>query len=139
MAENKTKKRKASVEEFLKKKVKDPARRADCDTLVQMMSKATGEEPKMWGPSIVGFGDYHYVYESGREGDVCQVGFSPRDREFSIYLMGGLGQHEASLAKLGPHRRGGGCLYIKRLEELNLAVLRKMIGDSVKGLKRAKK
>lgn len=130
MAELKTKETKASVEKFLA--AAGPDRQADCRTLVALMKKATGCPPKMWGPSIVGFGSFHYKYASGHEGDTCLVGFSPRKGELSIYLSFDLaGQFGAELKKLGRHRAGKGCLYVKRLADVDLKVLEAMIETSV--------
>ena len=96
-----------------------------------MMREASGHEPKMWGPSIVGFGQYHYKYASGHEGDMCEIGFSPRKRELSLYVTCDLQEFAPELAKLGKHRAGKGCLYVKRLADIDLAVLRKMIAKSL--------
>lgn len=111
--------------------IPDVAKRADSKTLVKMMTRVTRKKPKMWG-SIVGFGRYHYKYESGHEGDTCLTGFSPRKAEFSIYLMGGAfpetrEKHEALLKKLGKHRMGKGCLYVKRLSDVDTAVLEDLV------------
>ena len=98
-----------------------------------MMTRITGEKPKMWGPSIVGFGSYHYKYASGHEGDACLAGFSPRKAEFSIYLDTPEDSAERSdlLARLGKHRMGKGCLYVKRLEQVDLGVLEQLVRHSV--------
>ena len=95
------------------------------------MKRATGAEPKMWGPSIVGFGSYHYVYESGREGDAPIVGFAPRGREMTLYVLADFARRDALLAKLGKHRTGKSCLYIRRLADVDLAVLEKLVAASV--------
>ena len=117
-----------------------PARRADAERLVALMSAATGEPPVMWGDSIVGFGRYHYRYESGREGDSCLVGFSPRKTEFSIYLTGVYfpesGQRTAVLARLGKHRMGKACLYVRKLSDIDESVLRELVDFSVAELRR---
>jgi Domain of unknown function (DU1801) len=133
MAELKTKPRKASVAAFLK--TVSAERRADCEALVAMMKQATRADPMMWGPSIIGFGDHHYVYESGRESDWFEIGFSPRKSDLTLYLMGGLGIHEGALAKLGKHKRGGGCLYLKQLADVDQAVLKSMMKTAVANLK----
>jgi len=125
MAELKTKKTKASVPAFLDGL--DPAVRKDCRTLVGLMEAATGAKAKMWGTSIVGFGDFHHKSESGREGDWFVMGFSPRKNALTLYLLGGLDRFEKDLEKLGKHKRGGGCLYIKKLEDVNAGVLRKIV------------
>jgi hypothetical protein len=135
MAELKTKPTTNSVSKFLAA-IPDANRRTDCQSIADMMAKATKKEPKMWGSSIVGFGDYHYVYESGREGDWFMVGFSPRKKDISVYLMGGL-EHQADLlAKLGKHKTGKGCLYINRLTDIDLDVLTAMIKAAVTKLKK---
>lgn len=129
MAENKTKATKLSVAAFLDA-IGDEKQRADAKALVKMMQRATGEKPAMWGPSIVGFGTYHYVYESGREGDMPLVGFSPRKAATVLYgLMGG--GADALLGKLGKHTTGKGCLYIKRLAEVDQEVLSAMVVKAV--------
>lgn len=125
MAELKTKKTKASVAAFLAG-LPDSAARKDCKVLVGMMQAATGAKPRMWGPSIVGFGDYHYEYASGREGDWFVMGFSPRKAALTLYFMSGLRRLEPDLARLGKHRTGGGCLYVKRLDDVDLAVLKRI-------------
>jgi uncharacterized protein DUF1801 len=125
MAELKTKKTKASVPAFLAGL--DPEVRKDCRTLVGLMESATGAKAKMWGSSIVGFGDYRYKYASGREGDWFVMGFAPRKGALTLYLMGGLDRLAKDLAKLGKHKRGGGCLYVKNLDDLDPGVLRGML------------
>jgi hypothetical protein len=135
MAENKTKPTKVSVASYIAA-LPDEAKRADAKALVKMMQGATGEKPAMWGPSIVGFGSIHYVYESGREGDMPLIGFSPRKPALVIY--GVARTSEALLGKLGKHTTGKGCLYIKRLSDVDGSVLKAMIVKSV-AAKRAKK
>jgi hypothetical protein len=115
--------------------VKDEARREDCLALVELMAKATKAEPKMWGKSVVGFGDVHLVYESGRELDWFIVGFSPRKKDLTLYLGAGFELDAATAKKLGKHERGKGCLYVKALEDVNLPALKKLIGDAVKRVK----
>jgi hypothetical protein len=134
MAELKTKQTDDSVDKFLQG-IKDEQARTDCYQIVEIMKGATKAEPKMWGSSIVGFGDYHYKYESGRENDWFQVGFSPRKQNLTLYLMGGFNRHEELLGKLGKHTTGKGCLYIKKLEDVDTKVLKKLVRDSVKQLK----
>ncbi len=126
MAELKTKANDASVSKFLGS-IKDDQRRKDCETIVDLMREATAAEPKMWGASIVGFGDFHYVYKSGREGDWFVAGFSPRKQNLTLYVMTGFTQHEALLRKLGKHKTGKGCLYINTLQDVHLPTLRKLI------------
>jgi hypothetical protein len=128
-SENKTKETKASVADFIAA-VPDEAKRKDAKTLIKMMQGATGEKPKMWGPSIVGFGSVHYVYESGREGDMPLLGFSPRKPAIVIY--GVAKTAEAMLPKLGKYTTGKGCLYIKKIADVDEKVLEKMIAFAAK-------
>jgi hypothetical protein len=137
MYELKTTENSASVQQFLDG-VADEAKRADSWRLVAMMAAATGTEPKMWGASIVGFGSYHYKYESGHEGDACLLGFSPRKAEFSIYLSCRLDRHAQQLAKLGKHRAGKGCLYVKRLADVDLKVLEALLAAGVAEARRGR-
>src|SRR5271167_851985 len=130
MAENKTRPTKLSVAAFIDT-LKDPARRADAKALVKLMQSAAGEKPKMWGPSIIGFGSYHYKYESGREGDMPLIGFSPRKAASVLYGAIGFSGAEELLAKLGKHTTGKGCLYIKKLTDVDKKVLATMLGKSV--------
>jgi len=130
MAELKTKVTDASVVEFLNT-IQDEQRRQDCMTILELMRKSTGTEPKMWGGSIVGFGDYHYVYASGREGDWFLTGFSPRKQSLTLYVMGGFAQYDTLLKELGKHKMGKGCLYINKLQDIDLPTLRKLIDQSV--------
>jgi len=136
MAENKTKATKSSVSTFLNK-IKDKRLRDDCLAIVKMMQKVTNEKPVMWGSSIVGFGTYHYVYESGREGDSALIGFSPRKQNLTFYLMGGLAKSASELSKLGKHTTSKGCLYIKSLSDVNVGILEKILVKSFKEAKRA--
>jgi Domain of unknown function (DU1801) len=133
MAELKTKPTAISIEDFLLSKV-DPTRHDDCREIVAMMQKATGEQPVMWGSSIVGFGRYQYKYESGREGEWMVVGFSPRKTDLTIYIMPGFDRYEKLLAKLGKHKTGKSCLYVKRLADIDTKVLKAIIEDSVKAM-----
>jgi hypothetical protein len=135
MAELKTKVTQGSVQEFLDS-IAEEAKRKDTYMLFNMLQKATKNEARMWGDSIVGFGDYHYVGKSGREGDWFLAGLSPRKQTLTLYMLGGWEEHHELLAKLGKHSLGKGCLYIKRLEDVDLAVLNKLIVEAVK---RAKK
>jgi hypothetical protein len=109
----------------------DQTSRADAKALVKLMQSATGEKPKMWGPSIIGFGSYHYTYESGREGDAPLIGFSPRKAATVLYGATGCGDSEALLTKLGKHTTGKGCLYIKKLADVDPKVLEDMVVKSV--------
>ena len=129
MAKLKTQKTNASVSAFLKS-IADDDRRKDCQTLVRIMKRAVGAEPKMWGPSIVGFGHYHYKYASGRENDWFLAGFSPRKQDLVLYLGPGL-QNAKLRAKLGKHKAGQGCLYLKTLDGIDRDALRALIEHSV--------
>ena len=122
MAENKTQATDASVEAFLAK-VEPEQRRDDGRAVTEMMARITGEPATMWGPSIIGFGTHHYRYESGREGDICRIGFSPRKAQLVFYIGAGSGRLDPLLATLGKHSTGKGCLYIKKLDDVNRAVL----------------
>ena len=130
MSDLKTKPTGASVIEFLNT-VEHPVKRADSLTLLEMMKEITDDEPNMWGPSIVGFGEYHYKYPTGREGDWFKVGFSPRKRSLTVYLMTGAKKEEELLRKLGKHRTGVGCLYINKLADVDLDVLKEIIKRSI--------
>ena len=134
MAENKTKATPASVESYFSS-IEDEARRNDCEALTELMTKATNQPPTMWGTSIVGFGTYHYKYESGREGDACLTGFSSRKGDISVYLTSFPGQAEL-LAKLGKHKMGKACLYIRKLSDVDLTVLEQLVVGCVAELKR---
>lgn len=124
----KTKPTTADVEAFVSAL---PERRAaDARTLIAEMTAITGEAPVLWGPSIVGFGRYHYVYETGREGDAAALGFAPKGAKISIYLADGVARHEDDLAELGAHSVGKGCLYLNRLATVDLAVLRRILERS---------
>ncbi|HEU4719147.1 MAG TPA: DUF1801 domain-containing protein [Bacteroidia bacterium] len=135
MAGLKTKKTTASVEDFLDA-IKDEERRSDCHAIVKLMKKVTKAEPKMWGPAIVGFGDYRYVYDSGREGDWFKMGFSPRKQNLTLYSMGGLARFTSLLKKLGKHKTGKGCLYIDRLADIDKKVLEKLLSTSLAEMKK---
>jgi len=130
MADNKTKPTKLSVAGFIDK-LPDQTKRADAKSLVKLMQIAAGEKPKMWGPSIIGFGSYHYRYDSGREGDMPVIAFSPRKAATVLYNMIGFSDSEALRAKLGKHTTGKGCLYIKKLADVDPQVLQAMIVKSV--------
>jgi hypothetical protein len=131
MSENKTQPTNLSVKAFIDS-LDDQQKIADSYSLLDLMKEITGCEPKMWGPSIIGFDQYHYKYESGREGNFLKVGFSPRKREFSIYLMCRFDKNEELMKKLGKHRTGKSCLYVKRLEDINMDVLSELVLESVK-------
>jgi hypothetical protein len=135
MADMKTTPTRASVNAFLAS-VPDEGVRRDCKTLAKMMREATGSPARMWGPSIVGFGEYHYKYESGREGDFFLVGFSPRARQISLYIMAGFERYEEIMQRLGTYKTGKSCLYIKRLDDVDRDALRELIEESVQHMKR---
>ena len=130
MADNKTKPTELSVAAFINA-LTDETRRADDEVLVKLMQNATGEKPKMWGPSIIGFGSYHYKYESGREGDMPLAGFSPRKTATVLYGVTGFGDSETLLDNLGKHTTGKGCLYITNLADVDQKVLEALIIKSV--------
>ncbi|MEW6405883.1 MAG: DUF1801 domain-containing protein [Chloroflexota bacterium] len=134
MAELKTKVNDASVTDFLNS-VEDEQKRKDCFEILEIMRKATGAEPKMWGTSIVGFGSHHYKYASGREGDWMLTAFSPRKQNLTIYIMSGFERYGELLKKLGKHSLGKGCLYIKRLSDVDKKALKELIAESVKVIK----
>jgi hypothetical protein len=126
----KTKPEKTDPEAFISS-VESDKRRADAEKLLEMMKRITGEEPVMWGPSIIGFGSYHYKYESGREGDWFLTGFSPRKANLSVYIMAGFNQYDELMAKLGKHKTGASCLYINKLDDIDLDVLEELIRESL--------
>jgi len=134
MAELKTKPTGASVEAFIQGITEEPLRQ-DCRTLLDLMQRVTAAEPEMWGTSIVGFGRYHYRYASGREGDWFLIGFAPRKRELSLYLMAGAERFPDLLARLGKYRTGVSCLYVKRMADIDLAVLEELAAASVASLR----
>jgi len=134
MAELKTVKNDQPVDLFLQK-VEDPNKRQDSYTILEMMETITGEKAKMWGDSLVGFGDLHYKYASGREGDWMLTAFSPRKQNLTLYIMSGFDQHAEILARLGKYKTGKGCLYINRLSDVDQNVLRELIQKSVNFLK----
>ena len=127
MAQNKTLETKDSVNKFLDTKVSDTALRKDCDTLIALMEKVTGQPATMWGTAIIGFDKYHYKYDSGREGDICLVGFSPRAANISLYVKLGAPGQDTLLAKLGKHKAAKGCLYVKKLADVDMSVLENII------------
>ena len=131
--ENKTQITKASVEDFLNA-VEHAGKRRDGFTILEMMREVTGMEPAMWGPSIVGFGSYHYTYASGREGDFPVTGFSPRKQNLTLYIMPGFDAYESLLSKLGKHTLGKSCLYIKKLADVDLEVLKELVAKSVSAM-----
>jgi hypothetical protein len=135
MAENKTRPTSGNVRAFLDG-IENDRRRRDAKTVAKIMKRVTGQPPKMWGPSIVGYGSYHYVYESGREGDYLTAGFSPRKQALTVYIMSGFSKHDALMKKLGKHTTGKSCLYIKNLDDVDLKVLEELIERSVAYIKK---
>jgi hypothetical protein len=133
--ENRTRPTKVTPAAFLAAKVKDPDQLGDCRELIKLFRALTGNPAKMWGPSIVGFDSYHYVYPSGREGDAPLIGFSPRGRELSLYLCPCL-EAKPLLRKLGKHKAGAGCLYIRKLDDVDRDVLEQLARSSIAELKR---
>ncbi|MTI21002.1 DUF1801 domain-containing protein [Fulvivirga sp. RKSG066] len=130
MAELKTKINDSSVTDFLNS-VEDEGKREDSYRVLEIMKEITGEEPKMWGTSIVGFGSYHYKYESGREGDWFVAGFSPRKQAITLYIMSGFSKYDELMSKLGKYKTGKSCLYIKKLSDVDEEVLKELITTSV--------
>lgn len=135
MAELKTKKNDGDVEAFLNG-IEDEGRRADSFAVLQLMREVTGAEPRMWGDSIVGFGEYTYRYESGRTGQWMATGFSPRKQALTLYIMPGFGRYEELMDRLGKYKTGKSCLYVKTLEDVDLATLRELVGESFKRITR---
>ena len=138
MAEQKTKPTKEKVEDFLNR-ITDAQRREDCFAVAKIMEEITGEKPTMWGPSIVGFGVYHYKYASGREGDWLITGFSPRKQDLTLYIMPGFAEYGDLMKELGKYRSAKSCLYIKRLSDVHVPTLKKLIRQSVKSIKQMTK
>ena len=134
MAELKTRPTTTSVKGFIDC-IGDEQRRAECRKLLQLMRRATGQQPKLWGNSIVGFGKYHYEYPSGREGDWFVTGFSPRKQALTLYIMSGFSRYQGLLKKLGKFKTGKSCLYVKRLEDIDEDTLDQLVSESVKHIK----
>lgn len=135
MSDAKTKQTDQDVDRFIAG-VADEQQRADSETLVGMFSSITGEPPRMWGSSIVGFGSYHYVYDSGREGVWPIIGFSPRARNLSLYIMPGFSNYQALMKRLGKYKSGKSCLYVNRLSDVELDVLQQLAEQSVADMKK---
>ena len=133
MAENKTQENNQSVTNFLEQ-IEDEQKKKDAEEILKMMTEVSGEQPKMWGDSIIGFGKYHYKYDSGREGDFLRMGFSPRKRNFSIYFMCGFPEKENLLKQLGKHKTGKACLYVNKLDQVDTAVLKEMMQKSYEAM-----
>jgi hypothetical protein len=130
VAEPKTKQTDSSVQAYLAA-IEDEQRRRDCMAITDVMRRITKQEPRMWGASIVGFGSYHYKYESGHQGDSCLVGFASRKSDITLYISSGFASRERLLAQLGKHKTGKACLYIKRLSDIKLSVLEELVSESV--------
>ena len=135
MAELKTKKTEASVEDFLNR-ITNESVFEDSKKIAAMMEKATGAKPKMWGASIIGFGTYNYKYASGREGEWMEVGFSPRKQNLTLYIMSGFAKYDELLQKLGKHKTGKSCLYIKNLNDVNENILKELIENSIENVRK---
>ena len=135
MKENKTKLNDSSVMDFLNN-VENEKRKADALVVLEMMKKLTQEEPKMWGSSLVGFGTYHYKYESGHEGDLFITGFSPRKQSLTLYIMNGFQRYEELMSQLGKFKIGKSCLYVNKIEDVDLEVLENLIVESVNYMKK---
>lgn len=133
MAENKTQATSADVQSFLNA-VEHPVRRADGLVLDALFQRVTGWQPRMWGPTIVGYGEYHYTYATGREGDMCATGFSPRKANLSLYIMPGYQNYAPLLARLGKHKMGKACLYINKLSDVDLEVVEALIRQGLDDL-----
>jgi hypothetical protein len=130
MSTNKTMPTGQGVDDFLAG-LSDERQRKESYVLIDLMRRVTGEEPVMWGASIIGFGSYHYVYESGHEGDAILAGFSPRSGKFAVYIMAGFDGYPAILERLGKYKTGKSCLYVKRLDDIHLSVLEELVAESV--------
>lgn len=135
VADIKTKPTEGSVDDFLA--AVENKQRNDCLALVELMQSVTGETPKLWGPAMIGFGQYHYVYKSGREGDWFLTGFAPRKQNISIYIMAGFDRYDELMARLGKYKTGKSCLYVKTLADIDVNVLRQLVTESVHYMKRS--
>lgn len=136
MSELKTQKTRQDVTAFLNS-VEDEKKQRDSFQILKLMQEVTGEEPHMWGDSIVGFGSYHYKYASGREGEWFLTGFSPRKRNLTLYIMAGFDAYDDLMARLGKHKTGKSCLYVNKLEDIDLDVLRELVQQSVTHMKKS--
>ncbi len=134
MADQKTKPTNVSVADYLNT-IENEQVRQDCWAILNIMEEATNAKAQMWGPSIIGFGMYHYVYASGREGDSMQIGFSPRKQNITLYILGGFEQYDKLIASLGKCTRGKGCIYIKRLSDIDISTLKELIQKSITRVK----
>jgi len=136
MADNKTQPTDADPEEFLNR-IQDETKRRDCFAILKLMKQITRKKPVMWGPSIIGFGQYHYRYASGREGDFFVTGFSPRRHNLTIYIMPGFARYPPLMKKLGRYKTGSSCLYIKKMDDIDMATLKELITQSVAHMAKA--
>lgn len=137
MAELKTKRNKGDVEAFLNS-VPDEKKRRDSFTILELMKQVTGQEPEIWGDSIVGFGSYHYKYESGREGDWFVTGFSPRKQNLTLYIMSGFDEYDNLMSRLGKYKTGKSCLYIKKIDDVDQDVLQELVKKSVEHMEESR-
>lgn len=135
MAKNKTEQTEANVREFIEAFADSEQKKKDSYTLIQLMQEATGNDPKMWGPSIIGFGSYHYKYKTGHEGDAPLLGFSPRKAALSLYVYTGLDEHRYLLDGLGKFKIGKVCIYVKKLEDIDKDKLRRLMDESLRYLR----
>lgn len=135
MAKNKTQITEVKVEDFIESFANTEQKKQDSFELIKLMKKATGFEPKMWGPSIIGFGSYHYKYDSGHEGDAPLLGFSPRKAAISLYVYTGLEKHEYLLTNLGEFKKGKACIYVNKLKDINIDELKKLMEETLKYMK----
>jgi hypothetical protein len=135
MAELKTKKNAGNVNEFVAS-IADPNQQKDAKTLIALMRRVTGEKPVMWGATMIGFGTHHYTYASGREGDWFVIGFSPRKRTTTLYILDGFDEYQSLLSKLGKHSTSKSCLYIKKLDDIDIKVLEQLLKKSVAAMRR---
>lgn len=136
MAESKTKATDASIDDYITARASNEKQHADCMTLMSLLAKVTGEKPRMWGPSIVGYGSYHYRYDSGRSGEACMTGFAIRGKEIVVYLTAESENQAELLGKLGKHTMGKSCLYFKSLADIDVAILENLISGSIAELLR---
>lgn len=134
MAELKTKETDQSVVDFIEQ-IDHDRKKKEAYTLLEIFKEVSGEEAKMWGPSIIGFGKYRYVYESGREGEWMLTGFSPRKAKHSLYIMSGFGRFDELMSQLGKHKTGKSCLYVNKLDDIDLEVLKELIAASIEAVK----
>jgi hypothetical protein len=134
MADNKTKPNKISVTDFIEK-IENGQKRKDAFALLDFFTKLTEKDPVMWGPSIIGFGSYHYIYDSGREGDMLLTGFSPRKTALTVYIIAGFKEYADLLEKLGKHKTGKSCLYLKKLSDIDMNILKELVSKSMKHIK----